>query len=200
MAKKIKVYSAAIAIIFEQNRTKKEVWNDLTSIFDMQVEEVDRPSLMVNGWPLEKQVKKVSAENHVAGVGDIFKYIASYGSQIYIPITDWEAYNFFAYNEVYSPIGAKAISENKNEGSGSRMEFYLKDHFEGTTVEVIRRQKGRLPSRFNPLTLGERKTLINGATQLLNSVLNQFYKKIERYPSSMHVERDDSLKTDFEIK
>ncbi len=184
----VKVYSAARAVIFEKGKTKEEIWKELTSMFNVEAS-VHAVSLMPNGWSLEEIEKR--SVNDVAGVGDVFKRDSS---QIYVPVTGWRPYEFFAYNEIYSPADAKKISKHTT-GGGNRMEFSLRDHFEGTIIEVIRRHKGYL-SAFDKIMEG--RSIANGAAVLLGNILHKFYKEsLGRAPFSIHVERDDSLKNDF---
>ena len=196
MPEKIKVYSAAKAIIVETGKTKEEVWNELTSVFNMQVEKGQRLTFIINSFPLEEQVKKVSTEDDVAGVGDIFK-----GGPDYILITKWVQYNSFAYEETSATLNPQHIMKQHGTEMKDKMEFSLDDsHPEAVIVEVVRKHQGNI-------ALWEKqhreKPDPNAAKQLLKSILERFYER-KRYLNpgsqqthSMHVERDDNLRINF---
>lgn len=191
----VEVYSAAKAIIFERGRTKEEVWNELTSIFNMKLEKRKRPTFIVNSHPLEKQIKKLSPEDALAGVGDTFKSHANY-----LSVTNWEPQESFAYVTEHATLNPEHIIKDKKTNMKSMMKFSLSDHPEGTIIEVIRKAQGDSDAWKK---LKGIKVDPGEAEQLLRSVLERFYERKHylnpgiQTTHNIHVERDDSLRNEF---
>ncbi len=177
----LKVYSAAKAIIMEKGMDREEVWNYFSKAF-MKTDN-GYLNFTYNGYPLEL----VKGEKDSVQAGNVYKYYGNMGSENYFEITDWNEFDYFAYNEKYAPTSAKAISQNKP--GGNRVEFFFKDHFEGVVVEIHRRQKGMVTKRVE-------KDLVGGANQILGSMLQRYFEKLNREPHSIYVEQDDTLKLD----
>ncbi|TRX61463.1 hypothetical protein FNH22_05255 [Fulvivirga sp. M361] len=178
--KSLEVYSAAKATIMEIGKSKEEVWDYFALAFK---ETPDKYlNLSYNGYPFEI----VKGVKDIIEVGNVYKNYDNRDSVNYFEITDWGPYTYFSYNENHESTNAEAIS--KQEPGGNRMEFFFKDHYEGTIVEIHRRQQGTVTKR-------EMKEVADGARVLLSSILNNYYNKLGQHPHSMHIELNDSLKT-----
>lgn len=182
--KSLEVYSAAKATIMEVGKSREEVWEYFSLAFK------DTPDPYLNLSYNNHPFTLIKGDENTIGVGHVYKNYGNRGSAIYYEIASWDPPNYFSYYERHYPTGAKAISQQKQ--GGNTMEFFFRDHYEGTVVEIHRRQQGTVTKR-------ELIDLADGAQILLSNMLKAYYKKLDHQPHSIFVERDDSLKTNNSI-
>ena len=179
-----KIYSAAKAIIMEKGKSREEIWDDFSKAFNLGS---TKPTLMINGYPIEHKVKGVTG---ILSEGDVFKY-SSYLDSSYVTITGYEPHSYLSYTISSGTTNAKEILQYENKGYNNSMQIYFRDHVEGTIIEIHRKQRGNL-SFWDKLTNG--KNLATGASHLLSGIISKFYEGLNREPHSRHVKLDNSLK------
>lgn len=138
------IYSAARAKFTTRKASPEKMWRNLTNMFHSDRQKrVGTRSYVLNNHQMEDIVRKKSAPDAIAGVGDIFNYRASRGTVWNVEITDWTPHKSFAFEESIEPkqpsgqhIKARCLK------AGRKTEFFIAAEKGRTIVEVRHRLKG----------------------------------------------------------
>lgn len=175
------VISAARAVFPFNGKSKEESWKELTAMFADNAGNVK--SYILLSHPLESVARRNSTD---ISLGDKFRYIAGKGSEVPVKIVDCTPFDSFAFDE----------------GSSTRMEFFLRDNADGTIVEIRRRLRG-WPATWREKLFGNDNRPNLAAKQLQRIVTNtpmhsgSEWKEGETRRGDTTVERVDSYKIDF---
>ncbi|MBO3696972.1 hypothetical protein [Roseivirga sp. E12] len=131
----IKVYSAAKAVSLKKGLTKEQAWKSIISMFHVESRlNYDAISFIYGRYRLEEKVKSLG-DNNIIYNGDVFKATTVHGTSIYVTIKEWNPYESFSYDEQMWSKGETELSVP------NRTDFRFLEHPEGTTIELIRREK-----------------------------------------------------------
>ena len=196
------VDSAGRAFFPLHGKSKEQAWKELTSMFNEHLP-IKHTSYILQHFPLEC-VRRQKPDD--ISVGDIFKYLMSKGSKMYVQIVECTPYESFAYDEQGMPTSGKYIDMAYKTDSRTRMEFFLKYHPEATLVEIRRREKGldrgKSTGLFNSglfsTYLHTEEDIAHRAAEILQHILTgDTWKRDEIVRDELTIKRDDSYKIDF---
>jgi hypothetical protein len=197
-----KVNSAGRAFFPLHGKSKEQAWKELTSMFNEHLPMV-HTSYILQHFPLEC-VKRHKPDD--ISVGDIFKYMRSRGSKMYVQIVECTPYESFAYDEQGMPTSGEHIDVAYKSDSRDRMEFFLRSHPEATLVEIRRREKGLNRGKstglfnsglFSTYLLTEEDLARHAARTLQHILTGDYWKIDEIMRGELTIKRDDSYKIDF---
>jgi hypothetical protein len=189
----IKVYAAAMAVSLRRGQSQQQVWDDLTKVFAVESGgNIGSKTFIYGGYHFEERVKRVSKDD-VAGLGDVFKAVTAYGTQIYVTVTEWNPTDSFSYIE-------QIEGDQLELSPADKTDFNLVAHPEGTVIKIVRREKGDVKNPIREFLAGH-KNRASWAAGRLGHVIGGHFLTLGNNESQVlgdfKITRNDSLRNEF---
>lgn len=214
-----KIYSAAKAVSVRKGQTNQEVWDTLIRMFKIKNNEnLGTKTFIYGGYPLQEKVWPKTADSDMLAVGNVYKAYTVHQTEIYITIQHWDPFNSFSFVEQkagkfeYERASRNGLTIEDGLNAGSYIgwlpvaitEFNLRDHPEGTVLEIIRREKDGLANKsiFDPiLALLDHRNRAGWAAARLCHIVGGLFPSFKNGDSMQigeyTITRDDSLRVDL---
>jgi hypothetical protein len=177
-----------------KGKSKLEVWDSLTKMFSLgNSENIKAKTFIYGGFHFEEKAKSVKDAN-ITATGDVFKALSNYGNPIYVTIVAWNPADSFSYDEQLRSQKYPARPTDPD-----RTNFNLIEHPEGTIVEIIRRERGKISLLDFLSGRGNRAGWAAGRfCHILTGDFHKFKKDNEsRFIGGYPITRYDSLRNEF---